>query len=307
MTRRPSAAARFAAPLSTLPLLAALLVAPARPAAADDVILKNGRSFEGVVAQVEGDRVAIRLPQGLIRLPMSQVERIERGESPFAVYLERKEALSGSERTTAADWLALARWARDEDLDSGYREAARLAAALDPQAAGLAPLMADLGYVLDDDTGTWMTPDERMRRRGLVWYGGAWITPAERAALAAAAARESAARMEAQRAAQRERVVEHLAAAVRAKAEAERAAETRRARQQSSPTFVYYTPGWYWPAPVPVPEPGDGGAGDGDGGGHGHRPPPRHNSGTFRASDWIPGRLNPGASPPPGRIDSSQQ
>jgi hypothetical protein len=47
-------------------------------------------------------------------------------------------------------------------------------------------------------------------------------------------------------------------------------------------------------------------------GGHddgGTAPPAQHtrpaNGGGFRASDWIPGKLNPGAAPPPGRISAT--
>ena len=66
-----------------LALPAALLtvIVAAGPAAADDVYLVNGKVFEDVTAEVEGERVAIGLPSGgEIGLPLSHVERIERAE-----------------------------------------------------------------------------------------------------------------------------------------------------------------------------------------------------------------------------------
>jgi hypothetical protein len=297
-----------------LVVLAALLVVP-RPAAADDVHLTNGRAFENVVAEVVGDRVAIRLPSGVIRIPKSKVARIERKETALETFLDRRFALV-EHRGSAADWLELARWARDHGLDSGYLEAARRAADLDPKLEGLAPLMRDLGLLFDEDSDRWRTESEIMLRRGYVRYHGAWVTAVERAEAEARAAAAEVARLEARRDQQRDRALVELATTARVQAEtAQRESDGQRIQSgYAAAPFVYYTTG-YWAPVYPAPGAGAPHGGDGnanDGGGRHHHPepqpsskPPEHNRGSFRASDWIPGRLNPGAAPPPGRITGS--
>lgn len=290
-----------------LALLAA--AALALPAAADDVHLTNGKVFEDVVARVEGDKVVVQMRGGALRLPASRVARIERRDSALTEYLERRQAVAVDRDAGAADWLALAVWARDRGLDSSFREAARKAATLEPDLPGLPPLMQALGYVRDEAGGPWMLPDELMARRGYVRHGDSWITAGERAR--SDSARSSSAR-DAQRDASRDRALEQLAAAARAQAEAARAREERelaeRTRTVAVP-MVYAVPGWYVPIPipVPVPVPGEPPAASPE-------PPLRGRGGSNRGgwesrvpgslgSAFIPGRLNPEAAPPPGRLD----
>jgi len=289
------------------------LLAPAPPAAADDVHLTNGRSFEGVVARIEGDRVAIRLHQGVIRLPRSRVARIVYETSPLETYLDRKRALTSARDATAADWLDLAVWARRHGLETAYGEAARLAAALDPGLDGLAPVMRDLGLEREGAGGSWYTHDELMRRRGMVRWNGDWVTPAERAALAEREDTERRRIAEARREAVETAVLAELATAIRLDAEAERAREQGLAYapglRYGGPT-VWVGPGWFVPGhPHRHPDPHDDpGAGAPDPGGGDPGPGPaagRTNRGGFRASDWIPGRLNPGVAPVPGSLGAS--
>lgn len=303
-------------------LAATLLAFPAGPAAADDVYLTNGRVFEDVVARVEGDRVAIRMHHGLIRMPAEKVAQIVKEDSPLQTYLRRKAELEAQPGGGAAeDWIALARWVGDRGLATAFREAATTAARLDPTADGLEPLMRQIGLLYDEAVDRWVTEDELMRRRGFVAYDGVWVTPEQRAEAERRRAVALARRIEARQERQRDQALADLASAVKTRAETD--AEESRATSGGIPLGqVYYAPGAWVPVlrHVPGRGPGHHGHGDhGDGGtapdgaddgGSGEpaprrtAPPGRSHRGTFRASDWIPGRLNPGAAPPPGSIIS---
>ena len=314
-----------AGPLLAASLLAAALLAiPASPAAADDVYLTNGRVFEDVVAEVQGDRVAIRMHHGLIRMPATKVAQIVKEDSPLQTYLRRKadlESLPGG--GTAEEWIALARWVAERDLATAFREAAVTAARLDPGAEGLEPLMRRLGLLYDESVDRWVTEGELMRRRGFVAYNGVWVTPEQRAEAERRRAVAIARRIEARQERQRDQALADLASALKTQAETE--AEESRTGSSGIPLGqVYYVPGVWVPGPGHHGRghggrghggQGHGGRGDGQAGGANDAPPPRtaprgrSNRGsrqneTFRASDWIPGRLNPDAAPPPGSIVS---
>ena len=83
-------------------LLGTLLGAPLL---ADDVYLKNGRSFENVVAEVGDTQVRVHMPGGVISLPRSSVERVTKADSSFAEYSRRKQELESRDRgqTIGAD------------------------------------------------------------------------------------------------------------------------------------------------------------------------------------------------------------
>ena len=173
---------RIAAAALLAGALAALLAAAA---AADDVHLTNGKTFQGVVATVDGDVVHIQMSfGGEITLPMSRVARIDRRESAFALYRTRKRDLEARDGVTVADWLELARWARRQGFEQGFRDAALTAARLDPRAPEVAPVLRSLDYAFDDRLEEWVparrgdgppragplprrwvTPDERAQRR----------------------------------------------------------------------------------------------------------------------------------------------
>jgi hypothetical protein len=159
-------------------LLAFLLRAPGF---ADTVYLTNGRSFEGVIAEVTDSAVKIQMPGGSLSLPRSHVLRVDKSESNFAEYLKRKAELQRS-GAGADEWLKLARWSRSQGLEQGTREAALAAADLDPHAAGVAPLLRSYGYVLDAQLERWIPYADSMRRKGLVPWNGQWITGEEHAA-----------------------------------------------------------------------------------------------------------------------------
>lgn len=215
--------------LLRLALSAVLLVVVATfPAAADDVHLTNGNSFEGVVAEVEGAEVRIRLPHGELSLPLSKVARIERESSPLESYLERKRRLLERETAGAEDWLELARWAEAQGLRHAAKESAVAAARQKPQLERLEGLMERLGYVYEPDLGRWLSRDEYLRSKGWVFSGGRWLSPEQQKALRIERI-EHLALLEAERERRREHIA-HVAleTAVEARVQAEVAREVAR-------------------------------------------------------------------------------
>jgi len=180
------------AALASLLLGSSLLPAAA---VAEDVYLKNGRVFRGVIATVDNGAVQIEMPGGTLSFPVSTVLRIEASDAVYRDYQTRRDALERG-GAKAADWLELARWAKSHGLEPAAREAARAAGRLDPDLPGVRSLLGELGFVFDASSGTFLAFEDSMARQGLVYDGGAWITSAERAARrererAAAAAREA--------------------------------------------------------------------------------------------------------------------
>jgi hypothetical protein len=244
-----------------------LLLVAAAPLAADDVHLVNGETFQGVIAEVQGDQVAIRLPHGMIRLPRTRVVRIDRAASAYEEFLARSEALGAT--ASARDWLDLAVWARTRDLPSCARDAALEAARLDPDLDGLAPLLRELGYARDEQLGGWVPYEEMMVRKGYVEVDGRWV-PAEVVAEAARQAREEHERQVAERRdAQVDRAITLLALAQVQKNQEE-------SERQSGPAVVFpygapvgapvaVFPGTFAPSRRPSGRP--------PAGGHHHRPP----------------------------------
>jgi hypothetical protein len=191
--------------------LAILLgVLPGAPLLGDDVYLKNGRSFENVVAEVGDEQVRVHMPGGVVSLPRSSVDRVEKSDSSFAEYSRRKQDLESRARgprpPSAAEWLELARWSRLNNLPQAAREAALKAAVINPRETGLAGLLRGFGYVYEESLDRWIPYDDAMRLHGMVQEGGTWVSREEHAArllaereqqtaraAAAAAARDEAA------------------------------------------------------------------------------------------------------------------
>ncbi len=274
------------------------LLAGSDVARADNVYLKNGRSFEGVIAEVAGAQVRIRMPGGVVSLPLSQIERVEEADSSFAEYLRRKEALRRTAEPRATDWLDLARWARVRGLSQGIRESALLAAQLDPHLSGLEPLMRGLGYVLDKELDRWIPYADSMRRRGFVQSNGQWISQ-EEYAQRQRRQEDELARLRAARA----EVEVRAAQAAQARRLAELEAREERERRRSAPPETYGFPLYgfpgYWVAPPPIPPCCDGQPEPPGGGHHPPKPPerPRIDNGsstyTRMPGSLIPGRLGP--------------
>ncbi len=282
-------------------LLAGVLPALPSTVLADDVYLKNGRKFEGVIAETTDSQVRIRLPGGVLSLPKSQVLRVETGRSALAEYLVRKEALRRGADTRAQDWLDLARWARTEGMEQGAREAALIASELDPKLEGLTPILRSFRYVFSETLGRWISYEDSMRQRGFVFSGGVWISREEMA----------------------DRDRQREADLVRRRADAEAARSERNARQTElllatqnvllnetvrdrRQRDVYpYMPPYGWPVVVIPgyfpPSPGHHGSGNHPGGGGGGTPPeppsqPRPARESHGGFIRVPGSLIPGGT-----------
>lgn len=146
---------------------------------ADVVYLLNGETFEGVEAEVTETQVRIQLPIGRINLSRSDVLRVEESHSLVGEFRSREERLRSSEDSSAADWVELARWALRNSYEAGLRRAAPVAALLDPEAEGLAPLMRELHFVFEADLDRWIPRHTSMRRKLYAAAGGPSTTPGE--------------------------------------------------------------------------------------------------------------------------------
>lgn len=232
--------------------LAALLFGlfPLAPAWGDTVYLANGRTFENVVAETTESEVKIRMPGGSLSLPRSHVLRVESSDSDFAEYLRRKEAIRRS--TSAADWLALAQWAKRQGLEQGAREAAFAAANLDPRIDGVAPLLRSQGYVFDPQLDRWIPYADSMRRRGFVFADGQWLSREESAARQRAREEELERRRAdraATQAAQATQAVREVELAIASLELRERLQRTEEPPAVGLPLYVY--PGWVGPVGPP--------------------------------------------------------
>lgn len=275
--------------MRTWPLIALSILAPSL-GQADTVHLTNGRTFEGVMAEVSGSKVLIRMQGGSLSLPLTQVAKIDRGDSTLQQYLGRKEALTRAETPSAVGWLDLAVWAQGKGLATASREAALTAAQIDPRLPGLENALRPHAYVFESALGRWIPYSDSMRRKGMVLSRGEWVGraefEAEERAREAALERQREQQVEARRAARADRLEELATLAL--------VREARRA--EAPPAYTPYYPGivvmpGYYPIPVippvatapapPVAEPQP-------------REKPRPQNNTFTR---VPGSLIPGNYP----------
>jgi hypothetical protein len=158
--------------LATLIAGAALF---AGPALADDVYLVNGKVYEGVVVERVSSGVRIHLPIGRITVPHDQVLRVVEAPTALQELVERRAALEADPRSTGRQWLELARWAQGHGLGHAAREAALIAAELEPRLEGLQEILGPAGFSFDEERGDWASTSELMARRGYVHSEGRWI------------------------------------------------------------------------------------------------------------------------------------
>jgi hypothetical protein len=226
-------------------VLLLVALAAALPVSADTVRLKNGRAYEGVIAERTPQGVRVQFAFGHMVIPTEQVSAIEKAPSALAGYLEQKAVLAARRDAKASHWLELARWAKVQDLASSSREAALLAAELDPRLPGLDALLQPLGLVYEDALGRWIPFADSMARRGLVAWDGEWITVEEQRARREELTRQAAVR--AQEAASRR--LADAAEAMRRTEERIALREEERLRDAASAAdYGAYGPGYgYWP------------------------------------------------------------
>src|SRR5689334_23522077 len=209
-------------------LAAAILVAAAGPARADEVVLRNGARFEGQVKE-NGDTVTVVMDFGSMTFKKIDVARIDRGQSALHEFDAKVAELKG---TDIEGRYKLGVWAKHKQLEHRARRLFEEVLERDPDHAGA---RAELGY---RRVGTrWVGEDEWKAELGLVLFRGEWVKhetadeirriEAERAAeIAKISAIES----------MRIKVVEAEAAAARAQEEA------ARARARAEYDDYYYQP-----------------------------------------------------------------
>jgi len=137
---------RFSALLTALALLAA-------PAAADRVLLKDGRTFEGKVTEADGN-VLIQVSYGTVKFPASQVESIERMPTAEEVL---QWQLSQIDRSDPDSLCQVAEWARENQLTRQADDILADVLLLDSNHARARKL---LGYLRAD--GKWLEVPEAM-------------------------------------------------------------------------------------------------------------------------------------------------
>jgi hypothetical protein len=154
-------------------LLALVALAAVVPARADLVVLKDGRTIEGVVNE-DGDSLVVIRRLGAIRVPREDVARVEVRETAEQELARRTLALQPGDLAAAVD---LGRFC----VAQGFTEEARALAAHvqreGPGFAGLAELWLALDHHLVD--GAWVAPEVYYPANGWERLNGRWAPPEE--------------------------------------------------------------------------------------------------------------------------------
>ena len=158
-------------PASAPGLLGALLLLLPPATGADEVHLHNGGVVHGVIVERTDDAVVLEAGPGRVTLPLSRVSRIVEARSALATFQERAATIPWNDVGGLAD---LARWAGDRDLATHSLHAWERVLALDPDHPEANEAMGRVYY-----GGAWMSPAEAYRAQGLVPFEGGWVTAAE--------------------------------------------------------------------------------------------------------------------------------
>jgi tetratricopeptide (TPR) repeat protein len=129
------------------------LLVLAASAAADELFLKDGRSFVGTVT-VERDSVLIEMAYGTIRFQREHILKIEFRETPAEEYLRRRAEIASDDPFSL---FHLARWAAEQDLQDQARQLCLEVLKLDPDHADA---HRQLGHVRVD--GRWLAFGEAL-------------------------------------------------------------------------------------------------------------------------------------------------
>jgi hypothetical protein len=142
-----------------------LSLAMVSAAAADEVILKNGSSFTGIVRE-QGDKVVVEMDYGSMTFKKIDVRTIQRGEDVLTQFQEKARVA-----TDVRSMMELAAWAKDKGLAGRATELYRKVIVLDPHQA---EARKALGY--EQVNGQWLQGDDLMTARGYVKVSGRWVT-----------------------------------------------------------------------------------------------------------------------------------
>ncbi len=156
----------------SLPLGLLLLAGPVH---GDVVLLKGGARVEGQIRDL-GDAIELVNFSIRIKIPKSEIDRVEKQASAYEEYLSRSDA---ADLNTAAGRFAFAQWCLGKGWKDKYANELHRTLELDPD---FVPARKALGY--EKFKGRWMTPDEIKFDEGFVKYQDRWVRP-ERAELLA--------------------------------------------------------------------------------------------------------------------------
>src|SRR5262245_23455938 len=106
-----------------------LSLAMASAAWADEVILKNGSSFTGIVRE-QGDKVIVEMDYGSMTFRKVDVRLIQKGEDVLTQFQEKARTA-----TDVKSMMELAAWAKDKGLAGRAIELYRKVIVLDPHHA----------------------------------------------------------------------------------------------------------------------------------------------------------------------------
>lgn len=152
-------------PVITMVRTLALCLALASAALADEVVLRNGSSFTGLVRE-EGDRVIVEMDFGTMSFKKIDVRSISRGNDPYTEYETRLKAASD-----VKSMVELAAWAREKGLGNKAVELYRRILTLDTDQPDARKA---LGF--EKVGGAWLEGDDLMVARGYIRVNGRWLT-----------------------------------------------------------------------------------------------------------------------------------
>ena len=150
--------------VKSLPLSLGFVLALALPGAADEVSLRNGAVFSGVVRE-QGDRVVIVMDSGSMSFLRIDVREIVRSDDPLKEYEKRSRTA-----TDAGSSYNLALWARERGLAARSQEQLRKVIELDPGHEAARKL---LGFEKVGER--WLEGDELRIALGLIRHNGRWL------------------------------------------------------------------------------------------------------------------------------------
>jgi hypothetical protein len=165
-------------------LAAAFLALVAARARADEVLLKDGRSFEGKIEKETKDQVAIQTRFGRMEFTRAEISEIKHGKTTEETFEERWQAAK-----SAADYYDLGLWCQEKKIKNEAKRCMKRAIELEPDHEGARTYLGFVRY-----EGEWMTPEERdakvrakeeadMAAQGFVRHGDRWVTLEEKAKL----------------------------------------------------------------------------------------------------------------------------
>jgi hypothetical protein len=154
-----------------------ILLTLASAAVADELTLRNGSTFSGVVRE-QGDKVTIEMDYGSMTFKKIDVRSVVKGRDPIGEF-NRKVAVATSTR----DLAAIAAWALDQGLRGRAESVYRTILVREPEHA---EARRALGF--EKVGGRWLAGDDLLIAWGLVKVDGRWISKEEADRLLAEAA-----------------------------------------------------------------------------------------------------------------------